>query len=70
MADPKLFDIRRVVISRDHKILAIVSLFLGGFIGRVLIDIVGSAATLGIGAGIRLLISVWWAFVPEKQARK
>lgn len=70
MADPKLFDIRRIVISRDHKILAIVSLFLGGFIGRVLIDIVGSAGTLGIGAGIRLLISVWWVFVPEKQAKK
>lgn len=70
MADPKLFDIRRIVISRDHKILAIVSLFLGGFIGRVLIDIVGSAGTLGIGAGIRLLICVWWAFVPEKQAKK
>lgn len=70
MADPKLFDIRRIVISRDHKILAIVSLFLGGFIGRVLIDIVGSAGTLGIGAGIRLLISVWWAFVPEKQGKK
>jgi uncharacterized membrane protein YoaK (UPF0700 family) len=70
MADPKLFDIRRIVISRDHKIMAIISLFLGGFVGRVLLDIVGSAATLGIGAGIRLLISVWWIFVPEKQARK
>ncbi|KAG1762525.1 hypothetical protein EDD22DRAFT_953024 [Suillus occidentalis] len=69
MADPKLFDIRRIVISRDHKILAIVSLFLGGFIGRVLIDIVGSAGTLGIGAGIRLLISVWWVFVPEKKKK-
>jgi len=70
MADPKLFDIRRIVISRDHKILAIVSLFLGGFLGRVFLDIVGSAATLGIGTGIRLIISVWWLFVPEKQARK
>lgn len=69
MADPKLFDIRRIVISRDHKILAIVSLFLGGFIGRVLIDIVGSAGTLGIGAGIRLIISVWWVFVPEKKRK-
>lgn len=69
MADPKLFDIRRIVISRDHKILAIVSLFLGGFIGRVLIDIVGSAGTLGIGAGIRLLISIWWVFVPEKKKK-
>ncbi|KAG2064129.1 hypothetical protein BDR04DRAFT_1110563 [Suillus decipiens] len=70
MADPKLFHIRRNIISRDHKVLAIVSLFLGGFIGRVLIDSVGSAATLGIGTGIRLIISVWWLFVPAKQVKK
>jgi hypothetical protein len=69
MADPKLFDIRRNVISRDHKVIAIVSLFLGGFVGRVLIDSVGSAATLGIGTGIRLMISVWWLFIPAKQAK-
>ncbi|KAG1845589.1 hypothetical protein C8R48DRAFT_617092 [Suillus tomentosus] len=70
MADPKLFDIRRMVISRDHKIMAIGSLFFGGFIGRLLIDSIGSAATLGIGTGIRLIVSVWWLFVPEKQAGK
>ncbi|KAG2129651.1 uncharacterized protein EDB93DRAFT_113355 [Suillus bovinus] len=68
MADPRLFDIRRIVISRNHKIVAIGSLFLGGFIGRVLIDSIGSAATLGIGTGIRLIISIWWLFIPEKQA--
>ncbi|KAG2129653.1 uncharacterized protein EDB93DRAFT_1323428, partial [Suillus bovinus] len=68
MADPKLFHIRRIVISRDHKIMAIASLFLGGFIGRVLIDSIGSAATLGIGTGIRLIISIWWLFIPEMQA--
>ncbi|KAG1889661.1 uncharacterized protein F5891DRAFT_1073292 [Suillus fuscotomentosus] len=70
MADPKLFDIRRMVISRDHKIIAIGSLFFGGFIGRLLIDSIGSAATLGIGTGIRLIVSVWWLFVPERQAGK
>ncbi|KAG1871552.1 hypothetical protein F4604DRAFT_1623408 [Suillus subluteus] len=70
MADPKLFDIRRLVISRDHKVMAIFSLFLGGFVGRMLIDSVGSAATLGIGTGIRLIISVWWLFMPEKQSKK
>lgn len=70
MADPKLFDIRRMVISRDHKIMAIGSLFFGGFIGRALIDTIGSAATLGIGVGIRLIVSVWWLFIPEKPAGK
>jgi len=70
MTEPNLFDIRRMVISRDHKIMAIGSLFLGGFIGRALLDSIGSAGTLGIGAGIRLIISAWWLFVPEKKARK
>lgn len=70
MADPQLFDIRRMVISRDHKIMAIGSLFLGGFIGRALLDKIGSAGTLGTGAGIRLVISAWWLFVPEKKAKK
>ncbi|KAG0698893.1 hypothetical protein DFH29DRAFT_1081562 [Suillus ampliporus] len=70
MADPKLFDIRQLVISRDHKVMAIISLFLGGFIGRALLDSIGSAGTLGIGTGIRLIISVWWLFVPEKKAKK
>lgn len=69
MADPKLFDIRRLVISRDHKVMAIFSLFLGGFVGRVLIDSIGSAATLGIGTGIRLIISVWWLFMPGGQSK-
>lgn len=70
MADPNLFDIRRMIISRDHKIMAIGSLFIGGFVGRALIDKIGSAGTLGIGTGIRLVISAWWLFVPEKKAKK
>jgi hypothetical protein len=70
MADPKLFDIRRMIISRDHKIMAIGSLFIGGFAGRALLDRIGSAGTLGIGTGIRLVISAWWLFVPEKMAKK
>jgi MFS family permease len=69
IADPKLFDIQRIITSRDHKIMAIASLFLGGCIGRVLVNNFGSAATLGIGAGIRLIISVWWLFIPEEQGR-
>ncbi|KAG1851857.1 hypothetical protein DFJ58DRAFT_419139 [Suillus subalutaceus] len=33
MADPKLFNIRRIVVSRDHKIMAIIFMFLGGVVG-------------------------------------
>ncbi|GJE86774.1 DUF1275 domain-containing protein [Phanerochaete sordida] len=68
MADPKLFQLRRVV-SRDHKVIGIVALFIGGFAGRAILDKIGSAGALGVGTGIRLLISVWWLFVPGKQTQ-
>lgn len=67
MADPKLLVLNRRVISRDHKLIAIVVLFLGGFVGRALIDQIGAAGTLGVGTGIRVLISIWWLFVPGKE---
>lgn len=66
MADPKLFQLRRVV-TRDHKVIGIVALFIGGFAGRAILDRIGSAGALGVGTGIRFLISVWWFFVPGKQ---
>jgi len=66
MADPKLFQFNRFVISRDHKVIAILCLFLGGFIGRALIDQIGAAGTLGVGTGIRFIIAIWWLFVPGK----
>ncbi|CAL1709375.1 unnamed protein product [Somion occarium] len=70
MTDPNLFNFRSIVISRDHKIIAIVTLFLGGFVGRALIDSLGSAGTLGVGTGLRLLVALWWLFVPGKPANR
>jgi hypothetical protein len=70
MAEPRLFDLRRLVISRDHKIMAIGSLFFGGFLGRALLDGIGSAGTLGVGAGLRFVISVWWLFIPAKAGKQ
>lgn len=70
MTDPQLFDIRRLVISRDHKIMAIGSLFVGGFLGRALLDAIGSAGTLGVGTGLRFIVSIWWLFVPAKTAKR
>ena len=67
MADPKLFKLNRWIISRDHKVIAIFSLFLGGFVGRAIIDAAGSPATLGVGTGMRVLIALWWLFVPGKE---
>ncbi|KAF9240443.1 hypothetical protein BU15DRAFT_87654 [Melanogaster broomeanus] len=58
-----------LVASRDHKVMAITSLFLGGFLGRAILDVLGSAGTLGVGTGIRFLIALSWFFVPEKKSR-
>jgi hypothetical protein len=65
VADPKLFHIRRWIVSRDHKVMAIFTLFLGGFLGRALLASIGSAATLGIGTGVRLIVTLSWFFVPS-----
>ncbi|THH08836.1 hypothetical protein EW145_g2442 [Phellinidium pouzarii] len=66
LSDPKLFR-RGFIITRDHKFLAIFALFLGGFIGRAILDQIGSAGAFGVGTGIRLLIALGWLFVPAKK---
>jgi hypothetical protein len=66
MGDPKLFDVRHLVKTRDLKILAIVALIIGGFVSRALIDKIGASTTLGIGAAMRVLIALSWLFVPSK----
>ena len=68
MTDPNLFR-RRFSASRDHKIMAIVTLFFGGFVGRCIIDKIGSAGTLGVGTGLRFLIALSWYFVPSKKTK-
>ncbi|KAI0305332.1 hypothetical protein B0F90DRAFT_1815561 [Multifurca ochricompacta] len=66
MADPKLFVTHRL-ISRDHKIIAIASLFVGGFCSRAILQAIGSPASLGIGTGLRVVIALSWFFVPGKR---
>ncbi|KAI0065235.1 hypothetical protein BV25DRAFT_1799340 [Artomyces pyxidatus] len=68
MADPKLFLMRRRVISRDHKVIAVAALFVGGFASRAILQSIGSPAALGIGTGLRVLIAASWLFVPGKAA--
>jgi hypothetical protein len=65
MADPKLFS-RHFVITRDHKLIAALALFIGGFVGRALVDSIGASGALGVGTGVRLLIALSWIFVPGK----
>jgi hypothetical protein len=66
MADPRLFEFRKMVVSRDHKIIAIAALFLGAFVGRAILQSTNAAITLGIGAALRALIAASWLFVPSK----
>jgi len=66
MGDPKLF-VARPVTTRDHKMIAIAALFIGGFCSRAILQAIGSPASLGIGAGIRVVIALSWFFVPAKR---
>lgn len=66
MADPRLFQFRHLVKSRDHKLIAACSLFVGGFTARALVGKIGSAGALGVGTGFRVLIALAWLFVPGK----
>jgi hypothetical protein len=67
MADPKLFVARRVA-SRDHKVVAVTALFVGGFCSRAILQAIGSPASLGIATGLRVLLAFSWFFVPGKRA--
>jgi len=69
MTDPRLFNLRKRVMSRDHRVIAAISLFVGAFVGRAILGQLGAAATLGIGVGFRVLISFSWIFVPGKPSR-
>ncbi|KIM42427.1 hypothetical protein M413DRAFT_18671 [Hebeloma cylindrosporum] len=71
MTDPSLFRLRQRVMSRDHRVIAAVSLFLGAFVGRAILFQLSTAATLGVGVGFRMLITLAWIFVPStKPANK
>lgn len=45
-------------------------LFIGALIGRILVGEIGSAATLGIGAGLKMLIALSFYLVPSKVTKK
>ncbi|TRM64894.1 hypothetical protein BD626DRAFT_490277 [Schizophyllum amplum] len=66
MSDPKLFNIRESVRTRDHRLLAAGALFFGGFVSRSILAEIGAAGALGVGTGIRFLIALSWMFVPGK----
>lgn len=65
MAEPALFT-TKLARSRDLKIIAVSALFLGGFVGRALLDKIGDAGTFGIGTGFRVIIAFMWLWTPAK----
>jgi uncharacterized membrane protein YoaK (UPF0700 family) len=67
MTDPRLFRLKQKVMSRDHRLIAAVSLFLGAFVGRAILFKLGTGGTLGVGVGFRVLICFSWIFVPSKK---
>lgn len=70
MADPELFKLR-FVKTRDLKVVAVLALFVGGFLGRTFLEKIGSANTFFIGTGLRMLIAMWWLWVQgEKCVRE
>ncbi|TDL21559.1 hypothetical protein BD410DRAFT_789682 [Rickenella mellea] len=66
MVEPDLFHIYRPVRSRDLKLLAILALFLGGFLGRGILEQIGAAGAFGVAAGLRMIIAINWVFIPAK----
>ncbi|KAK1225790.1 hypothetical protein PQX77_011256 [Marasmius sp. AFHP31] len=65
--DPSLFNLRQKIITRDHKLIAAFSLFIGAFVCRAILAEVGPSGTLGIAVGFRCLIAISWLFVPAKK---
>ena len=68
-SDPGLFKFRQRVMTRDHRLIAAGSLFLGAFVSRSILGQIGTAATMGVGTGFRVLITLSWIFVPNKPPR-
>ncbi|WVQ82800.1 hypothetical protein IAT38_004932 [Cryptococcus sp. DSM 104549] len=56
--------------SRDIRIAGGFAVFLGAFVSRAILDKAGSAGSLGVLAGFRMVQVVWWYFLPDKPVKK
>ncbi|KAF5323666.1 hypothetical protein D9758_018409 [Tetrapyrgos nigripes] len=65
VTDPKLF-YRQRVKTRDHKLIAAISLFTGAFVSRAILAKIGAAGALGVACGVRLVVALGWVVVPGK----
>ncbi len=66
LTDPGLFQIRKRVLTRDHRLSAAGALFIGAFVGRAILGKLGTAGALGVAVGFRVLMALQWVFVPTK----
>ncbi|KAH8825258.1 hypothetical protein DL96DRAFT_1737862 [Flagelloscypha sp. PMI_526] len=63
MGDPKIW--HRSNPGRTQRLLALFSLFLGGFVSRALLPYAGAAGCLGIATGLKFFVTVFWLVVPS-----
>ncbi|WWD22660.1 hypothetical protein CI109_107153 [Kwoniella shandongensis] len=67
--DPLLFSMRYTP-SRDIRIAGGLSVLVGAFVSRAILDSIGSAGCLGVLCGFRMVQVVWWWFIPDKAIKK
>ncbi|KAM0791041.1 hypothetical protein ACM66B_004337 [Microbotryomycetes sp. NB124-2] len=66
VTDPRLFSLKHVK-TRDHRVVAIAGLFLGGLFGAALAHTIGAAGAFGVTAGVRVVSSASWLLVPAQK---
>jgi len=62
--DPALFA-RRLVKTRDHRILGVVAAFTGGMCSAGIVFASSSAVAFGVAAGLRLIAALAWLVIPS-----
>ncbi|GAA5995333.1 YoaK family protein [Rhodotorula paludigena] len=66
--DPALFA-RRLVKTRDHRVLGVFFTFLGGMCSAGLVWGSSSAVAFGVGAGLRIISMLSWLLVPGEKLK-
>ncbi|GAA5939249.1 YoaK family protein [Sporobolomyces koalae] len=65
--DPKLL-VPKLVKSRDHRLIAVFSVFLGGMCSAGIVFASSSAVAFGVTTGLRLISVLSWLLVPMDPA--
>lgn len=57
-------------LPQDLRAASVFFLFLGAFIGRALVDVIGSGGTFAVGTGLRVVQAVGWLWVAGPLEKK